>query len=463
MIVVGAVIGSGIFLMPKKITAALQENWALILSLWVICGLVNLCGALTLAELAAMMPHAGGTYVYLREAYGKVCAFLWGWSEFWVIRSGAIAGLAVATVFPLADLVYLTAQYKLLWWHEMLCACGIVAGLTAVNVIGTYWGGLVQSVTTAMKVVFVAVLAMFPFFIPWTETVELQGGWPPAAQWQDLAFYALIGSALSGIMWTYDGWGNLGVVAEEIKQPQTSIPRALGLGVVLLIVLYTGVNIAYYKILPWETITQENVTAYAVAEKVSPTYGQPLMLSILMISVLGALNANILVGPRVLFAMARDGVFLSSFKAIHATRRTPVVAILGLSLWSMVLIVLGALALEYQEQLIQYGLLPADGLFHRYNRLFDVLTSYCIFGGSIFYFLAVLAVFVLRFTNPEAERPYRTWGYPIVPGIFVLSYLILLGLLMASQPTEAISGLTLIAIGFVVYLLNAPAGVKRAD
>lgn len=441
-LVVGEVIGSGVFLKPSQVAAATGGYVGLILTLWVVCGLVNLCGALTLAELSAMMPHAGGTYLFLREAYGRLWGFLWGWAEFWVIRTGAIAALAAALAIFLGELL---VQFELFepgagrWGFERTVSVCTIALVATVNILGTRWGGAVQVATSVVKAGFLGFLGLLPFLVAEAPQVTLGTLWPEEV---DRGLLAGLGSALAGIMWAYDGWGQVTVVAEEIRHPQRNVPLALGGGVVLLIVLYTGANLAYHLTLPSSEIARSPAVAVDVTRALLGDFGTRLMTAMLLVSVFGALNSNILVGPRVSFAVARDHEFLRPLRHIDPRFGTPALAIAALATWAIVLTLAGDL-----PNLLRG--LPDDGPPPK--RLFDVLTDYAIFGGSMFYLAAVAAVFVLRIRRPEAPRPYRTWGYPLVPAIFVVAYVVLLVSMFAAAPAECSLGLLLVAAGMVVY------------
>jgi amino acid transporter len=434
-IVVGEVIGSGIFFKPSEIARHTGGYLGIILSLWVVCGLVNLCGALALAELSAMFPHSGGTYVFLRETYGKMWAFLWCWGEFWVMRTGAIAAMAVYSTYSLEQLTAATGvQLSDSGWalFRQASAVGIIATLGAVNIAGTHWGGRVQMLMTAIKAAFVAFLGALPF-LALSEGQSIANDWWPHRS--EPSLWAGVGAALGAIMWAYDGWGNVTVVAEEIHHPERNVPRALVGGVLLLIVLYFGANLAFHLTLPASQIAEAMIPAQAVCEKLLPGFGGRLLISMILISLVGAINGNLLVGPRVLYAASQDHALLTPFRRIHPRTRTPAVAIAAVTCWSIALI-----------------LLP-DFRADRSTPLADWLTTYCVFGGSLFYLSAVLAVFVLRIRNPELPRPYRAWGYPITPAIFALFYLFLLTSMFFARPNECLWGLTLIAAGLAVYQL----------
>ncbi|MGD9723298.1 MAG: APC family permease [Pirellulales bacterium] len=447
-IVIGEVIGSGIFFKPQEVARATGGFVGLILALWIVCGLVNLCGALSMAELSAMFPHAGGTYVFLRETYGRLWSFLWVWAEFWVIRTAAIAALAVYTAVALEEI------FQQLGWTlnetpgigtQRALAIGTIVLLGTINIIGTRWGNAVQNVATIIKIGSVVFLAILPFVAFRAESAsggapfEFGDLWPGSDQ---PGLIVGIGAAVAAIMWAYDGWGNVTVIAEEVHNPQRSVPLALIVGVIVLIVLYAGANLAYHLTLPSSEIAQHQNPAAAVCEKLLPSYGARLVQAMILVSVFGALNVNVLVGPRVLFAVARDHAFLRPFSRIHPATRTPAVAIAGMCAWSIALILMGGLSWDPNVQ------------------LFDILTLWTVFGGSIFYFSAVVAVFILRWRRPDAERPYRTWGYPVVPALFLMFYVFLLVTMYLERPLDRTIGLALIAAGAVVYFIVERRGSR---
>lgn len=475
-IVVGEVIGSGIFLKPNQVAQATGGYVGLILSLWVVCGLINLCGALTLAELGAMMPHAGGTYIFLREAYGRLWGFLWCWAEFWVIRSGAIAALSTAVGLTTVTLIRGAGQELssgAAAQFEKAIGVGCIVLLAAINIIGTRWGGAVQVVTTAIKAGSLVFLAALPFLAAGREPLDLSPLWPTAMR---AGLWAGIGSAIAGVMWAYDGWGQVTVVAEEIKNPQRNIPLSLGIGVLLLIVLYTGANVGYHLTLPSAEIARADIPAAAVTQALWNEHGAQLVLAMLLVSAFGALNSNILVGPRVLFAIARDNAVLKPLERVDPRFNTPALAIGVLSAWSVMLVLLGdltpqpdqataapaaqAAGLELENGSNDHRAQPAEPKpvaksAQPKKRLYDVLTDYAIFGGSMFYFAAVAAVFVFRFRRPDLPRPYRTWGYPVVPLVFLAGYVFIITSMFRAAPSECLTGIVLIGAGMPFYWLTA--------
>jgi APA family basic amino acid/polyamine antiporter len=467
-IVVGGTIGSGVFLKPKQVAegfvAASTSGEAansfvpLILGLWLACGLINLCGALTLAELSTMMPHAGGNYIYLREAYGRLWAFLWGWAEFWVIRSGSTAALSAAMAIFVGGLLEMSGSPVPTRWQgafELGFPIAVIVLLTVINIVGTTWGGGVQNLTTVIKAGFVVFLAALPFLVTGTQEITAPLRNKPL---EPQTLLAAIGISLAGIMWAYDGWGMVTVVAEEIKNPSRNIPLALSGGVIFLTLIYVGANLAYHRTMPVELLSRVDNPAAALTRQIMGEFSEKLMQSMLIISVFGALNSNILVGPRVLFATARDNPFLGWLRRVDPRFGTPALAIGALSLWTCVLV-----AMAYVLRLAADPAREDSGWFFALlnylpklgpdKRLFDVLTNYTVFGGSLFYFAAVVAVFVLRWKRPDAPRPYRTWGYPAVPLVFVLFYIFLLASMLAGSPTECVGGLLFIILGMVFYRL----------
>jgi amino acid transporter len=315
-------------------------------------------------------------------------------------------------------------------------AVTVIAALGIVSIMRTSWAGAVQNVATVIKAGFVLFLAVLPFIAWQADPIDPGPLWPQAL---DGCAVLGIGAAVAAIMWAYDGWGNVTVVAEEIKHPERNLPVGLIAGVVILIALYTGANLAYHLTLPSAVIADpaNACPAIPVCERLLPSFGAKLMRSMIMISVFGALSSNVLVGPRVLFAVARDHPFLGRFSRIHPTTRTPAWAIAGMCAWSCALILLGGLSWDPNAQ------------------LFNLMSEWTVFGGSIFYFSAVVAVFVLRRKRPDAARPYRTWGYPLVPLVFLAFYAFLLVTMFWENPPHRMIGLGLIALGAVVYFAFA--------
>ncbi len=445
-VVVGSVIGSGIFLKEAVVAQAVGHiGW--VMAVWVGCGVISLLGALASAELGAMLPQAGGPYVYLRAAYGPLVAFLWGWIEFWVARTGSTAALAVVFTGRLSQLFEPLAGPEHEWLRKGVAVAAIVT-LVAINLIGARWGGHVQNITTAIKAGSLVLLAILPFamgsieFSNFSTQAQIKG-----------TLWVGIGGAMGAVFWAYDGWGNIGPVAEEVKEPGRNIPIALIVGLFMLITLYVGVTATYHLVLSMQelqAVERPRFVAQVVCERVFGSTGRSLAIAAVICSTFGALNSNVLTGPRVIFAMARDGLFLSPMKNVHARWRTPLNAIVGEMAWACVLVLFADTFARQLGRFLQF----VSGGFYAYDPSkdpFDMLTDYVIFGSYIFYTLAVAAVIVLRFKMPDLPRPYRTWGYPVVPILFVVSSVGFLISMFRAVPVESVAGLIFIGLGAIAY------------
>lgn len=457
-VVVGSIIGSGVFLKASLIAGTLGPYgfWPII-AVWIVMGLVTLCGALALAELSAMLPQAGGPYVYLREAYGRLWAFLWGWTEFWIIRTGSLGALACATVIYGNSLLEtleaqeflpdaLTAFVPLSHW--MQCACSVVLVLlcASVNVIGTRWAAGVQNLTTVVKVGFLIFLIIGPLLLINVDSGNL---WTRLATNQPMNFWAAIGFAMIAVLWPYDGWINIAPVAEEIREPQRNVPLALTVGMLIVIAVYVGANLSYHLVLPMDKVAGSKAVATDVSRILLGNAGGWVAALCVMFSTLGALNSNLLCGPRIYFAMARDGLFPAAIRRVHPRFQTPANAIIAQMLWSLVLILVAYAWVAWSPGATLLGgtkvASPGDA--------FDALTDFVIFGGSIFYAMAVGAVFVLRFRRPELPRPYRTLGYPVTPLIYLLAFGAALVAMLVGKWQQTLAGLVLILLGVVVFFV----------
>jgi basic amino acid/polyamine antiporter, APA family len=427
-IVVGTIIGSGIFLVPKTMVAEVGSP-SMVLAVFVVGGLLSLCGALTYAELGAAMPYAGGEYVYLREAYGPLSSFLYGWTQFWVIKSGGIATLATAFFYYLANF-WPSLQAPLLVlplpWDSLLeissgqlLAIALILGLAWVNYFGVKLGGQVQTAVTILKVGMILAIVLLAAFLGGGETGNLASTVSHTGGLQ--GFFA----ALVAALWAYDGWNNLNMVSSEIHNPQRNIPRALILGVLLVGAIYLCANVAYFYVLSAPEVAATDRVASEAARKFLGDAGGDAVALAAMISIFGALNGSILSGSRVPYALARDGYFFSPLGRVHARYRTPHYSILALSGWGAVLVLSGS-----------------------YEQLF----TYVIFASWIFFGLTAAAVFVLRTKRPALARPFRVLGYPYVPAVFVIMASALVLMTLWTSPRESLMGLGLIALGFPYYL-----------
>ncbi|MFO0905261.1 MAG: amino acid permease [Pirellulales bacterium] len=461
MVVVGAVIGAGVFFKARVIAQSVGRM-DLVILVWVVCGLVSLCGALAVAELAAAIPHAGGQYVYLRRAYGPLAGFLWGWTEFWVLRTGSIAALAVTFATSLSSAVspWLAtaagdggeASHV---WLERSVAIAAIGALTVVNVVGAHWGGWVQNITTVLKAATLVALMTLPFlagaadFSLWNTRLTNA---------PELGLVAGFVAAMTAAFWAYDGWNNVSLISEEVRDPQRNVPLAMSVGMFILIALYLGVACAYHLVLSMDEVAASRFVAASVCAELLGQYGAAIASAAVMVSTFGALNANLLCGPRVVFAMARDRLFLAPMAHVHPRFRTPHWAIVAESLWSIVLILASDASRwvrvpSWVDGLPSWIGAPLRTSLEQMSQkaTFDVLTDYVIFGSFIFYMLSVAAVFVLRRKEPQLERPYRTWGYPYLPLSFVLVSTGFLLIMLVTSPVESIAGLVFLGLGVIAY------------
>jgi APA family basic amino acid/polyamine antiporter len=457
--VVGSVIGSGIFLVPARIAKDVPYLGGIAL-VWVVGGLFSMAGSLTLAELAAMLPHAGGPYVYLKEAFGRLPAFLFGWSEFLVIRAGSVATLAAGFALYFARLVPAPGGMNPLIW-QMAVAVVAMTTVAAINIIGTRVGGGVQVAGTVLKVSALGVMIVLPFVLGKADPARLEPTWPSSGT---TGLFSGFMAALIAVLWAYDGWVNAGNMAEDVADPGRNVPRALVWGMALLTGIYLAVTLAYHLVIPLpEAIAMAGVTGKPIAGEffarlVGP-WGQTAISLLVMSSIYIALNGNALSGPRAYFAMARDGLFPRGLCTIHPRFQTPANAILAQTVWSMILTVAGALFLLVEP--------PRTGLpawthtawtkLHE-KPLYDVLYTYVIFGATIFYTASIASVFVLRRTRPGLPRPYRTWGYPLTPALYIVGAVIFLWSMYEENRLESLAGVGIIALGLPAYLFFARRG-----
>ena len=422
-IVVGTVIGSGIFLVPKAMVLKVGSP-EMVFAVFVFGGLLSLAGALTYAELAAAMPEAGGEYVYLREAYGPLWAFMYGWTQMWVAKSGSIATLATAffyyltNFFPQLDNVIAQLPFGLELRQGQILAMAVIAFLAFVNYFGVKIGGEVQVIVTIVKVALLALIIVVGLTAGQGTTANFHTSIPAIGGVS--GFFA----ALVAALWAYDGWNNVSMVSSEIRNPQRNLPLALIGGSLAVMAIYLLANLAYFYVLPAAAVAGSDRVAAEMMRRIWGAAGANAVSIAAMISIFAALNGSILTGARVPFAMARDGLFFKSIGIVNPKYFTPSRSILALSAWSMLLVLSG-----------------------RYDQLF----TYVIFASWILYGMATASVLVLRRKRPDMERPYRTLGYPIVPVLFVLVAVLLIFNTLRESPRESIMGLALIAAGLPFY------------
>lgn len=430
-IVVGTVIGSGIFLVPKTmINQVGSPEWVFIV--WIFGGLLSLAGALSYAELAAMYPEAGGEYNYLRAAYGPFFGFLYGWTQFSVAKSGSIATLATGFFYYLGNFlpeldrpvfslpIPLGEDFGPVPVSQgQLYAIAVILFLALVNWFGVRWGGGVQLAVTVLKVALIAGIVAVGLFSGNGDVANFNTS--VAARGGLAGFFA----ALVAVLWAYDGWNNVSMVSSEIQQPQKNLPRALIFGTALVIAVYLLTNLAYFYVLDASAVAASDRVAAVMMRRILGAGGAGAVSLAAMISIFAALNGSILSGSRVPYALARDGLFFRRFATVHPTHATPGFSIIALSLWACVLILSG-----------------------RYDQLLTIV----IFPSWILYGMTAAAVIVLRIRQPRIDRPYRTLGYPFVPLLFVLVAALLIFFTLRNSPRESGIGLALIAIGIPFYL-----------
>ncbi|MGL4553058.1 MAG: APC family permease [Gemmataceae bacterium] len=471
-IIVGTVIGSGVFVKGRTVANSV-DSFALVVGVWVLGGLLALLGSLALAEIAVLFPHAGGNYVFLREGYGRMAGFLWGWVEFWIIR--AASGAALATMFTesfhdvLRQSLYPGEAVEVLtfWPRQLLTVC-VLAGLAAVNIRGTFLGGAVQFAITVLKVASILFLIAVPFVV---YAILSEPSHPPALAhlapvWPGGGInWSGFGVALVAVLWAYNGWMNLAPVAGEIQDPQRNIPIALIAGVFILIALYCGANLAYHLVIPREVMIAKGADGRLSSTPLATEFcaallgpvGVVLASAIVMTSVLGALNGNVLVGPRLLYAMGQDKLAPESFARLHATYRTPALATVVMTGWACLLVLgVGALT-QYRLPLIPLGFRDLDINVPAGKSPFDIMTDFVIFGSVTFETAAVGTIFMFRRRIPVTadNRPYRCWGYPVVPALYIaIMAAVLANMFIApEQRTEAFVGMGFIATGAITYLV----------
>lgn len=415
-ILVGTVIGSGIFVAPNRI-AELVGSPQLILAVWVVGGVLSFFGALAFAELGAAYPQAGGMYVYLREAYGRFIAFLFGWTLFLVIDAGAIATLAVA--FSSRYLPYFITLTPL---ASKLVALALISTLVVVNILGVRRGAALQNVLMFIKFAAIASVSLAVFALVRGNPVHFAEP-PPGPITGTLI--GNFGAALVLVLWSYKGWEAVSFSTGEIRHPERNVPIGLLAGIAVAILLYLSTNLAYLYVFPASAIaTSSRIAADTMNVAIGPL-GATIIAAVILLSITGAANGIILTAPRVFFAMARDGVFFKRFADLHPTLLTPHMSIAATGAWAAVLSVTGT---------------------------FEQLATYVIFGQWIFFGLTVGAVMVLRRTRPNLARPYRTWGYPLTPIVFILAALYISASTLITQPLNAIAGLGIMLLGAPAYL-----------
>jgi APA family basic amino acid/polyamine antiporter len=428
LITIGGIIGTGVFITTGDIARVLPHA-GLILGTWVAGGLLTLAGALTYAELGAMFPRAGGQYHYLKEAYGPLWGFLFGWASFLVIMSGGIATLSVGfgeylgSFVPFFSTRNVVLEPSLGPWRLAISG-GQLAGalsivlLSAVNYVGLREGAGLQNAVTVVKIGSLLALALLGFLAP------AQASNPIGAPLPQTGLLAAVGVAMIAVLWTYDGWYNLTFLAGEMREPERSLPRGLIAGALAVTALYGLVNLVYVRALPVSAMAETGRVGEAAAAALFGPIGARLTSAAVLVSTFGCISSTILGVSRIYLPMAQDGLFFPALARVHPRYRTPAACIAAQGVWACML----ALSGTYEQ-----------------------LYTYVIFAAVVFHAATGAAVFVLRRTRPEAPRPYRVWGYPVVPALFILASLALVVNTLRERPTESLFGLALLALGLPAY------------
>ena len=416
-IAIGTVIGSGIFLVPGVVLRETGTQTGPALLVWVAAGILSYLGALTYAEMGAMKPDAGGLYTYIRDAFGALPAFLYGWTSFFVIASGSIATLAVAFSG------YFAAFLPVGGIGARLISVAIIAIIAVINVRGTRNSATMQNWTTGTKVAGLLALSIAMITLGHTSTlgaIVSREAWPTSIS---PALLSGVGVAMIGVLWAYEGWQYVTFSAGETRDPQRTFPRAISLATAALVALYVLANLGYISALGPQAVAASNhIAADAGIAVLGPVAGR-IVGVLILVSIFSAANGIMLTAPRMYFAMARDGVFFKRLAIVHPRLGTPAFAITAIAIWS--------------------ALLASTGTFEQ-------LLTYVVFTGWIFYGLGALSVFVYRRREPNAVRPFRVPGYPVTPILFVASAAALVVNTLVTQPMRA-------AAGVVAVLLGTPA------
>ncbi len=437
-IILAQVIGTGVFVKARVMTCSVGSPSAVLLA-WLVGGLFTLAGALSYAELGAMFPRSGGEFHFLRAAYGRATAFLYGWMQILVGKSGSQAALAVAFAIFLNDLMGGALPPLAL----TLVPLAAIALATALNLASVRNNGGLATALSAIKVALIAAVAAGAFFF--TDggfgNFALSGA---AASCSDVPAsarfgFAGFGAAVIGALWGYSGWGNLTLVGAELKNPARNLPLATVWGVALILALYLLANAAYFFALTPAEVASVPLASSVAREVAVRAFGAgaaSLMAAGLLASSFGSLHVSMLTGARIPYALAREGLSPRALASVSQRARAPWAAVLVQGAWASVLALSGS---------------------------FDALTDYSVFGALLFQALAVAAIFVLRRSQPEAKRPYRAWGYPLVPGLYIAATIWLVANTLAATPSRALAGLGLIALGLPVYAWFARSAPQESS
>ncbi|MER3429047.1 MAG: amino acid transporter [Pyrinomonas sp.] len=475
MIVAGSMIGSGIFIVSADIARQTgAPGWLLVV--WIITGLLTITAALSYGELAAMMPKAGGQYVYLREAYSPLWGFLYGWTLFLVIQTGTIAAVAVGfakylgVLWPaisesnyIIEPIRLSASYAVSLSTAQLVGLLMIALLTWMNTRGLQLGKLVQNVFTFAKTGALIALIVLGILVGWNAAaVSSNFGdlWTVRGQLQEVGsgltaatafgLFVALCVAQTNSLFSADAWNNITFTAGEVKNPRRNIPLSLAIGTFLVIGLYLLANVAYLVTLPFETIqtVSNDRVASATADVIFPGYGSVIMAVAIMISTFGCNNGLILAGARAYYAMARDGLFFESAGRLNK-HHVPAWGLVIQGIWAALLVLPRTIMGTEATGAVRYG------------SLYNNLLTYVISAALIFYILTIYGIFRLRASRPEAERPYKAFGYPLVPVLYIIGAGIIVVVLFIYQTATTWPGLLIVLTGIPVYFLWRRAARRR--
>jgi APA family basic amino acid/polyamine antiporter len=466
MIVIGAMLGSGVFIVTADMSRLIgSPGWMMVA--WVITGVLTIAAALSYGELASMLPEAGGMYIYLREAFSPLWGFLYGWTFFTVIQTGTIAAVAVAfarflgVVLPavsessyVVPPVHISSQYAFSLSTAQLVAVAVIALLTWTNSRGLEYGKIVQNVFTSAKILALAALVVCGLVVGrnaaaihanFTDFFRM-GAYDPALGVAAASVFGLvvaISVAQSGSLFSADAWHDVTIIAGEVRDPRRNLPLAMALGCTALIVLYLLANLAYLSVLPLDAIQHapSDRVATAMLQAVFPSYGPALMAAAIMISTFGCVNSLVLAGARAYYAMARDGLFFARAGVLNRAR-VPGWSLMVQGIWACGLV----LPRTFNTETGAYG------------NLYSNLLDYVISAALLFYILTIAGVFRLRRKRPDAERPYRVPGYPVVPALYIVLASFVLVMLFAYRPATTWPGMAIVVTGAAVY-----AAVRRSS
>ena len=441
MVVISSTIGSGVFKKLAPMCQELQSGW-LVLSCWLIAGIITLLGALTNAEIAGLIAEPGGQYAYFKSMYGRFFAFLYGWSCFTVIQSASIAAISyvfaqsVNSLIPLPHFGPELEQWCILGTFYPLHSFGVklvtiltILLLTGANYLGVVFGGMINNIVTVMKIAGVAIIIALGLAIGGGQVSNISA--LPNPQYQSsLGLFGAMFAAMLAAFWAYDGWNNIGYLGGEVKNAKRNIPIALAVGVVVVMLCYLAINFVYLYVMPTEEVLKyakapDCIIAVEVMRKFAGNLGAMFVSILILISTFGASNGSILSSPRIYFAMAHDRLFFQSASHCHPKFKTPSVALIFQGIWASVLVLSGS---------------------------FDQLTDRLVFAAFIFYGAGALGVFVLRKKMKDQPRPYKVTGYPFIPALFVLFCIVLVVVTTIQNPINAGVGLALMALGIPFYL-----------